>query len=252
MKQLSWLWILIMMLQCTLAKASNLAIWPINPRIDAPTSSALIWVKNNNKNSAVLLQARVFLWSQIDNNDQLTPQDDVVVSPPIIEVKANTQQIFRVMNRKGVLHNTTEEKSYRILIDEVPKEEQIQDSLLRFQMRYSLPLFIGLPEEEAAKPMPDRLKKMASGLRYSIVKTPEPFIEINNNNLLHARLSKVAIPNTQTPDKPILISQGLLGYILPNSTRRWPLTEEQANAITKGTIIQFEQEHQELIIVAKE
>lgn len=250
-KKIFWLWIWVSVLQFNFAVASSLGVWPINPRIDAPASSALVWVKNNNKTEPVVLQARVFLWRQLDNSDQLIPQDDVVVSPPIIEVKADAQQIFRVMNRQGVVKNATEEKSYRLLIDEVPKEQKAQDSLLRFQMRYSLPLFVGLPAAVATKPVPDRLKQMATGLRYRITEAPEPFLEINNNNFLHARLSKVAIANTQLADKPLLISQGLLGYILPNSTRRWPLTAEQFSAIKNGSVITFEQEHQELIIVAE-
>lgn len=251
-KKMFWLWVLVSLLKFNLAFASSLGVWPINPRIDAPASSALVWVKNNNKAEPVVLQARVFLWRQQDNSDQLIPQDDVVVSPPIIEVKADAQQIFRVMNRQGVIQNATEEKSYRLLIDEVPKEEKAQDSLLRFQMRYSLPLFVGLPESLAAKSMVDRLNQMASGLRYRIGQTPEPFLEINNNNFLHARLSKVAITNTQLPDKPLVISEGLLGYILPNSTRRWPLTAEQLSAIKRDSVITFEQEHQELRIAAEQ
>lgn len=252
MKPVFFLWILIIALQTTLAGASSLGVWPINPRIDAPAASTLVWVKNNSKNEPVVLQARVFLWRQIDNSDQLIPQDDVVVSPPIIEVKENAQQIFRVMNRTGVIQNASEEKSYRLLIDEVPKEEKAQDSLLRFQMRYSLPLFVGLPEDLADKPISDQLKKMAAGLRYRITQTPEPFIEINNSSPLHVRLSKVAITHTKITDTPLFISQGLLGYILPNSTRRWSLTAEQFNAIKNNeSLITFEQEHQELTIVAE-
>lgn len=250
MKQVLHLWIILITLHLSCASASSLGVWPINPRIDAPASAAMIWVKNNNKNEAVTLQARVFLWQQVNNQDQLIPQDDLVVSPPIIEVKADNQQIFRVMNRSGVIQNASAEKSYRLLIDEVPKEDKPQDSLLRFQMRYSLPLFVGLPDELASLSLTDRLNKMAAGLSYHIISSPEPFIEIYNSNLQHARLSKVSI-NSSTPDKPVIISAGLLGYILPNSTRRWPLTHEQLNSIDRNNmVVKFEQEHQELTIVS--
>jgi len=252
MKQVFLLWVLLAALYFDVASASSLGVWPINPRIDAPASAVMIWAKNNNKNESVILQARVFLWRQNDNKDQLIPQDDLVVSPPLIEVKADAQQIFRVMNRQGVIANTAEEKSYRILIDEVPKESKTQESLLRFQMRYSLPLFVGIPDDIAKLSLTDQLKKLSIGLNYRVVKTPEPFIEIYNNNVAHVRLSNVKIGNAQTPDKTVMISAGLLGYILPHTTRRWPLTPEQLNAMDqKEAFIKFEQEHQELSIVAE-
>jgi len=243
---------IIILLVAPMATASSLGVWPINPRIDSPASSTLLWVKNNNKSEAVTLQARVFLWKQIDNNDQFDAQDELVISPPIIEVKPDTQQIFRVMNRKGTLPNITAEKSYRILIDEVPKEDTNQTSQLRFQMRYSLPLFVGRPKIFTNKSMPDVLSSMATNLSYRIIQEPTPALEIINNGTLHARLSNVAIHNEVLPEKKILISNGLLGYVLPNSTKRWPLDNTQLFAtMPKNLRITFEQEHQELSIAAE-
>jgi len=253
MKKLMVLWGILSIAYSPTLIASALGVWPINPRIDAPASGTLVWVKNNSKSEAVVLQARVFLWRQADNNDQLIPQDELVVSPPIIEVKALAQQIFRVMNREGVIQNVTQENSYRLLIDEVPKEERPQDSLLRFQMRYSLPLFTGIPQNFANAPIADRLKKMAAGLSYKIILKPEALIEITNRSPAHARLSKLTVHDPQLPEKKVLISEGLLGYVLPNSTRYWPLTAEQLKAITQKNItLTFEQEHLELSIDGKE
>lgn len=251
MNRLVRLWIILASVIAPLTNASSLGVWPINPRIDAPSSSTLIWVKNNNKNDPVTLQARVFLWSQIDNEDKFDAQDELVISPPIIEVKPDAQQIFRVMNRKGAIVNITSEKSYRILIDEVPKEENSQSPQLRFQMRYSLPLFVGLPASIATKPMPERLKAMATDLRYRIIKEPSPAIEIINQGTTHARLSNLNIHNEALENKIFQLNKGLFGYVLPNSVRRWPLDKEQLAAITASNIkINFEQEHEELDLVA--
>ncbi len=186
-----------------LVNASNLGVWPINPRIDSPASSTLLWVKNNNKNEPVTLQARVFLWRQKDNDDQLEAQDELVISPPIIEVKPDTQQIFRVMNRKGPVSKVVKEQSYRVLIDEVPKEDSTQVSQLRFQMRYSLPLFVGRPDIYTNKSIVDILNSMASQLSYRIITEPSPAIEIINKSPLHARLSNVSIHNEKLAAKKL-------------------------------------------------
>jgi len=235
-----------------MASASNVGVWPINPRIDSPTSSTLLWVKNNNKNDPVVLQARVFLWKQIDNKDQLEAQDDLVISPPIIEVKPDMQQIFRVMNRKGAIANASVEQTYRILIDEVPKEDSAQGSELRFQMRYSLPLFVGRPAPYNDKTIVDVLKNMANYLSYRIVQEPSPAIEIINKGPLHARLSNLTVRHNSLPENKLQISDGLLGYVLPNSAKRWPLDKTQLAAISlAGAQVTFEQEHQELGVAAE-
>ncbi|MET0356484.1 MAG: fimbria/pilus periplasmic chaperone, partial [Cellvibrio sp.] len=247
------LWTMLLITFIPLATASSLGVWPINPRIDSPASSTLIWVKNNNKNAPIVLQARVFLWKQNNNSDQFEAQDELVISPPIIEVKPDAQQIFRVMNRKGVVNNIISEKSYRILIDEVPKEDSTEGSQLRFQMRYSLPLFVGRPEGHTNKSLPDILKLMATDLRYRIIQDPSPAIEITNKSPFHARVSNLGIYGPHLTEKKIIISKGLLGYILPNSVRRWPLDQEQLTAaIQKEAQIKFEQEHQELSVAAEQ
>ena len=163
------------------------------------------------------------------------------------------QQLTDVLVNHGVVRDVVNEKSYRILIDEVPKEDSNQGSQLRFQMRYSLPLFVGRPQAHADKPITDILKVMAENLHYRVVETPSPFIEIINNSPLHARLSNLTIHNDAIADKKISVSKGLLGYVLPNSTKRWPLDKEQLAAINHKDIkLIFEQEHQELNVVAAE
>jgi len=251
MKKMLYFLIAILVLHLNQACASSLGVWPINPRIDAPASATMVWVKNNSKTEPVTLQARVFLWRQVDNKDQLLPQDELVISPPIVEVKADTQQTFRIINRQGPIQNIHEE-SYRLLIDEIPSEEKIPNSILRFQMRYSLPLFVGLPKNLANLDITERLKTMASGLSYRVIQNPQPFLEVHNKNMIHARLSNVSIIGQENTEKPLVISDGLLGYVLPNSVRKWPLTSEQFIALNQKIVsLKFEQEHQELKIASE-
>ncbi len=234
--------------------AASMGVWPINPRIDAPASSTLVWVKNNNNSEPVVLQARIFAWHQdpYHSEDLYEAQDDLVVSPPLIEVKPGAQQIFRVMNRHGVVENVARESSYRLLIDEVPKEGGNEGSLLRFQMRYSLPLFVGLPENYAGQPLSTALKNLETGMRYRVTQEPTAFIEVINRSPVHARLSNVITKNNQM-NKSYDLRTGLLGYVLPNSTKRWPLEKEEMDLLLeKNTVVIFEQEHQELAIAAEE
>lgn len=252
MRLASVLWVSLALLFSHGVCATSLGVWPINPRIDAPASATLVWVKNNNKAESVILQARIFAWSQVDAQDKFDAQDDLVVSPPLIEVKPDSQQIFRIMNRRGPIDAVATETAYRLIIDEVPREEGTPESLLRFQMRYSLPLFVGLPEGHAGEPLPLRLRKLEAELHYRIIQQPSPVIEIVNQSPVHARLSHVVVESVEPGNKSLFISQGLLGYVLPYSSRKWPLAKEQLDALMQGNMkVVFEQEHQELTIAAE-
>lgn len=231
-------------------QAASLGVWPINPRIDAPASATMVWVRNNSANDDIVLQARVLKWSQHDNAEQYDAQDDLVVSPPLITVKPGTQQIFRVVNRKGVIASVTEEKSFRLIIDEIPVEGKKSQGPLNFQMRYSLPLFVGIPIAYADKNASHRLHAMADGLRYRLITQPQPAIEISNIGSFNARLSKVRI-NVEDAS-PIILSEGLLGYVLVGSTKSWPIDTKHLSAVQQKKItLIFEQDRQELEIAAQ-
>ncbi len=240
-------WLLFIFISVHL-EAASLAVWPINPRIDAPASTTMVWVKNNDADEEMVLQARVLTWSQQDNKDHYESQDDLVVSPPLVTVKPGTQQVFRIVNRKGAVTALPRELSYRLIIDEIPVATKQDGSVLNFQMRYSLPLFVGVPIDYEKKNFIDRQNAMADQLRYRLVESPQKSIEIINSGKANARLSKVKILRANNAE-PTLISEGLLGYVLVGASRQWPLDQKQWDALKNTDVrIVFEAERQELEI----
>lgn len=235
-----------------LLHAASLGVWPINPRIDSNDSATMVWVKNNNQDKPVMLQARVFAWRQEGNEDKYDAQDELVVSPPFIEVKPAAQQVFRIVNRTGPVKGVITEKSYRVLIDEIPDAKNDKKILLNFQMRYSLPLFVGLPADYAVMGIKDRLKALEGALRYRVVTGAEPALEILNHGQIHTRLSGVRIRISTARAQDVFISEGLMGYVLPGAVRRWPLNKEQLAALSKpNAALIFLQEREELTIAAE-
>lgn len=231
--------------------AASLAVWPINPRIDAPASATMVWVKNNSATEEIVLQARIFSWRQEDNKDLYDPQDDLVVSPPLVTVKPGTQQVFRVVNRKGAITEVANEFSYRLIIDEIPVSGRTDGMALSFQMRYSLPLFVGLPAGQEDKSPQQRYENIANKLNFRLISEPEKRLEITNNGIMNARLSKVRI-TTPASIKSVVISEGLLGYVLVGSSRQWPLNDTQWTALQHNQArLLFEQDRQELEIARR-
>lgn len=212
------------------AHSANLAIWPIDPRINADALSTNVWVKNNDPQSDVVLQARVLRWRQDNNTDIHEPQNDIVVSPPTAKVKPGDQQLFRLVNRSGAVVNVPNELSYRIIVDEIPSENSLTTSGLSFQMRYSLPLFVGLPAEHKKRADAERHRVIAQGLAYRLIDGPKKSIEIHNRGKLNARLSRIKIMTAGNEVVPI--SDGLWGYVLVGASKQWPLTTDQWQALT--------------------
>jgi hypothetical protein len=53
--------------------------------------------------AAVYGQVRVYLWEQKDGDDVLTPTQDVVASPPIIQINPKASQTIRLVRRSEQL-----------------------------------------------------------------------------------------------------------------------------------------------------
>jgi fimbrial chaperone protein len=70
----------------------------------------------------------------------LEATDELIVSPPLIEIPANGEQLVRLVRR--TMRPIEAEQSYRLLIDEVPMPDEPTVSGVTLRLRYSVPVFI--------------------------------------------------------------------------------------------------------------
>lgn len=216
--------------------AGNLLIWPINPVLEPNQQATSIWLEN--KGDAPLnLQIRVHSWRQEKEHDVLEEQQRIIPSPPFIHLDKGKRQLIRLVNTAGPT-TSQQPQAFRVLVDEIPNRDVNTDgSNLHFQMRYSLPLFVGISKESNILDANE-----ASALRrqacFSIERNSsdfsETYLRIKNFGNQHIRLSGVeAIDHTQQ-DK-VVLSEGLLGYVLPHSSMAWPISESAANRLSHQT-----------------
>ena len=125
--------------------ASSVLIWPIDPVLEADQQASALWLENRGSETASL-QIRVFAWSQSGFDEQYQNQRDVIGSPPVAKIEPGQKQLVRLTRTKEVPPG--QELAYRIIIDEIPAaapEAPAADgktaAAIRFQMRYSVPLF---------------------------------------------------------------------------------------------------------------
>lgn len=191
--------------------ASGLQVAPIGLEL-TPTSSAQgLWLTNTG-DRALHAQVRVFHWTQADGKDELAASQGLVASPPMLELAPGGRQLVRII-RTGAAAPGGSEDAFRVLVDELPQSSP-QQSGLQYVLRYSVPVFVG------PSPAPDA--DVSSALQWTIERTGSgAAVVVRNAGPRHAQISDFEL-HAGNGDA-VESTAGLLGYVLPGMTMRWPL-----------------------------
>lgn len=197
-------------LACSQARASGLQVSPVTLSLLATQNADGLWLSNTGEN-VVHAQVRVYHWTQEGGEDKLTPSRGLVISPPALQLAAGDKQLIRVI-RVGAPPNGAgaAEDSYRVVIDELPIENKDTKGL-QFVLHYSVPIFVEPTGGE-----------VAPQLRWSLQRNGDhATIEVANNGSAHAQLADLVY--VDGAGKRVDVAAGLIGYVLPGATMRWPL-----------------------------
>lgn len=168
-------------------------------------------------------QVRVFRWDQSTGEDQLVPTDDLIASPPLIQVAPNSEQLVRLVKRNATA--SVIEGSYRLLIDELPAAEDNPAAGVTIRLRYSVPVFIA-SSVPTAQPI----------LQWHVSKENNQWwLLVHNGGNRHAQIAAIDIKSASGKTFPI--NKGLLGYVLPGRSRRWQLPIAADAPLGKQAII---------------
>ncbi|WBL72594.1 molecular chaperone [Serratia liquefaciens] len=204
--------------------AASILIWPIDPAIEADQPATALWLENRDSKT-VYMQVRILGWQQINGKDDYRNQSDVVASPPVATIAPGKRQLIRLIRQTPTPDG--KEQAYRILIDEVPIKDQDGAAPekgaqmgLKFQMRYSVPLFVsgkGVWTKQDYEHPRDYATASQPQLSYRLLQqNSQRWLDVRNTGVVHARLSQVSMQG-----KPL--DAGLLGYVLPGSQMRFAL-----------------------------
>lgn len=186
------------------AQAEDLDIEPVSMRMAPEESSSSLWISNVSQQS-VQMTARVFIWLQQGGDEVLLPTDDVVLSPPWVNILPGVQQRVRVMRLNGAAQ-TLQERSYRIIVD--AQNTQPPQSATR----YSLPLFLNMQGSAL----------VALQLCLSGEDVAHSWLRIHNAGQHHAKLVDLQYLPGVGAEAQVLMSE-LAGYVLPGGYKRWQL-----------------------------
>ncbi|MGS0893974.1 fimbrial biogenesis chaperone [Burkholderia stagnalis] len=225
--------------------AASVMIWPIDPVIENDQHAAALWLENRDT-KPVTLQVRVLGWREAGGEDLYSEdQTRVAGSPPMTTVPPGKRQLIRLTRLTDVAPGT--EDAYRVLIDEIPQPEDGSTQAggyaslgVKFQMHYSIPLFVygpGLRAKAPAESGRDPAGAAQPLLGWRIESDGgKRWLVIENRGPVHARLTQVALVAAWARGD---VARGLLGYVLPGARMRWALPDgvrEAAHARLVATV----------------
>ena len=202
------------------AGAANLQISPVTINMRAEQTSAGITLQNLG-DAPLFGQVRVFLWDQANGEEAMSPTQELVASPPIVEIAANGRQTIRLVRTQAA--SAQQERTYRVLIDEVGRDDDPARSGVDIRLRYSVPVFV-LPGGAAGRDVLDWQVYRKDG---------EWMLRVQNTGNFHAQIGSLTLTNQA--GKSFVISNGLFGYVLAGRMRVWRLPVPK-DAALEGTL----------------
>jgi fimbrial chaperone protein len=188
------------------AQAATLQISPVMVDLQSSESATGITLRNPG-DRPLYGQVRVYRWDQSNHDDTLTPTQEVVASPPLIQIAAQADQLVRLVRTTPT--PVAAEQSYRILIDELPAPDTTTTSGVMIRLRYSVPVFVE-PAGKTAQP----------ALSWHLDRDGQGWVlRVDNTGQRRAQIAAVQL--VDSTGKVYEINKGLLGYALAGRTRQW-------------------------------
>ncbi len=208
-----------------IANAGGLQVSPVSLALSQAERAGIFTVSNTGE-APMNAQVRVFKWTQTDKEEYaLEPTNDLIVSPPIIQLAPGVPQEVRLIRRQAP---STDEQHYRLIIDQLPSAEKPgvkPKKGITVLIRHNIPVFLNSTDQPVAQL---QWRAQANG----IDKTRFTIINPSKNRAQIARVWLERADVTTT-----VLSAGLTAYALPGSTivREFniPLTQIQA----AGTVL---------------
>ena len=127
---------------------------------------------------------RTFLWTQSEGRDVQTPSDELIASPPFVELGPRENQIVRLLYRGGMPADA--ERAFHVVVSELPEPADASPRRARTlgtAISFSMPVFV-----EPARPG-------VSALSLDLLRAgqADAGLAISNAGTRHARLTAISL-----------------------------------------------------------
>jgi fimbrial chaperone protein len=166
----------------------------------------------------------VVAWSQKDGVDQLDATREMLVTPPVLQIPGNGEQIVRVALRGQP--DRSQELAYRVLFEEVPPAAPAGFTGLRVALRLSVPIFITPAGGKAH-----------ADLSWELHALPDGQLEVaaTNHGSAHSQVTDFEVQPSGAADAGPPALHGSTGkYVLPGSRVSWVLKPQPSPGAQPG------------------
>jgi len=200
-------------------QAGSLQASPILLEFAHGQNSQTLWLANTG-HQPLRAQIRVQEWNQVDQQDVLQPSDALLASPPLTEIPAGQSQLVRVV--QATPGTNSQEKAFRLIVDELPGDERKNGTGLHLLLRYSIPAFVLPP---GAVPQLERTGHSLTDAQllqgHWKLDGNNAILTLRNSGTQRIRISQLSWAPPSGPR--IDLTPGLLGYVLAGAQMRWTL-----------------------------
>lgn len=200
------------------ATAAGLQVSPVNMAL-ANSQRAGVFTLSNTGKTPLNAQARIYKWTQSPTDEfVLEPSNEVLVSPPIMQLAPGASQEIRVIRTRSAAPNAPEEH-YRLIVDELPSPTTAPKKGISLLIRHNIPVFLNAQDWPNAQ-----LDWKANA------KGGKTRVSIHNTGAVRAQIGRIWLE--KDGKESTVISGGLTGYALPGSTlvREFDLSLAQMQA----------------------
>ena len=197
------------------AKAGQFTVTPVRIFM-VPKDRAIAVTVTNEGDAELVMQAELYEWKQKPGGaDELTPTEDVFLSPPILKMAPKSRQVVRLA-RVAKPQQGERQLTYRMIVREIPEARPADKDLqVQIALAFSIPVFI----------TPKNAKAL---LDCTAARLAADKVQVNCANSGSAYAHPVSfLLSTATGSK--LAEQGNGGYILPDIKRSFELKRDDGN-----------------------
>lgn len=195
---------------------------PVRIQVSASRPNAILQVTNRD-DQPLTIQAHIVAWSFDTQNDIYTDSDDVILNPPIAVVGAHQSQYIRL----GLRHANQggQERSYRLILEEVPPPPRPGFRGVQTILRLSIPVFAVPKTATSAQLKWQAVRDGNAGLR----------VIAANHGSAHVQIKSLDVAGAESPDDYL---KGVPpAYLLPNQQREWLIQDERARSAQRIKVI---------------
>jgi fimbrial chaperone protein len=199
----------VLLLAAPNALAANFNVSPIKLEFASEQRAVAVTLANGGE-TPVVIEAHAFVWTQVDGKDVLTPTNDLVISPPLVEIGPAGTQVVRVGRRASLVAGPVE-KTYRMTLQEIVPATEAAKPGVHFSLRINMPIFI-------APKLAGDTQALARA-EWTATAAPGGDLALTLRNSGNRRLQTTRVAVADAAGKPLADKDGMF-YVLAGQSSR--------------------------------